>query len=144
MASASSPPSEEWATCRLTGDRLFRAASSCDVVEDGLLLCVRGTLDVAAFADDPSASLTATDELPVRLIDVVHEAGLHHITLDRPSFIKHWRRYLLSVERALLREGDTERAEWLSSRGHLFARTLLQRFDECEFLLTTSEDPRGA
>jgi hypothetical protein len=136
------------ARCRLTGDRLFPAASPCEVVEDGLLYCVRGSLDAGlrTLADNPASSLTPHGMLPLGVVDVVRWAGLRQVALDRPAFIKHWRRYLAGVAKSLQRAGaaDSASADALVARGHLFARTLIQRFDECDFLLTSSEDPRGA
>ncbi|KAL1528109.1 hypothetical protein AB1Y20_009474 [Prymnesium parvum] len=129
--------------CRLTGDRLFASSHTVTVVENDLMYCVQGSLNLQAFASDPLSSLTASGSLPLSLVDVVDWAGLRPISLDRSGFIKHWRRYLNLVSQALLQEGEQARSEHLSAQGHLFARVLLERFDEWEFLVSASENPRG-
>ena len=132
--------------CVLTGDRFFPSTSPCEVVEDGLLYCVQGSFasGMVEFADDPSASLTPSNELPLSAVDIVRWAGLRPVHLDKASFIKQWRRYLASVSHMVEHvEGGGARAQRLATQGHLFARKLLQRFDECDFLISESENPRG-
>lgn len=129
--------------CRLTGDPLFPAAAPCEVVEDGLFFCIRGVLDLKDFAANPS-SLTTLGTLPLDHIDVVRWAGLRQVVLDRPGFISHWRRYVHQVSSVLMADGLEELADELTSKGVGFARDLLRRFDEFEFVATSSEIPCAA
>jgi hypothetical protein len=129
--------------CILTGDRLFPSHAPCAVVEDGLLFCVQGSVEVGVHQssmDGPMASLASN----LSGVDVVTWAGLRRVQLDRAGFIKQWRRYLSAVERVLQQTADGEaRAQRLTLQGFLFARNVLQRFDQCDFWLGASEDLRG-
>ena len=149
-ASSSSQPALSAAgeyRCIVTGDRLFSDAAPHTVFSDGLLYRVQGSTvkGINAFADDPLATLTATNELPLSVIDQVQWAGLKRLQLDKPAFVKHWCRYVESVSRALSVADDTlERVDHMTLQGHSFTRGLLERFDELDFLTTASADPRGA
>jgi hypothetical protein len=144
-------------TCVLTGDRLFSSAYPHELVEDGLVYRVRGsmedglnTLAIEAF------TLPADGELPLRVIDIVRWAGLRRVHLDKPGFVKHWQRYVGALQRHIERAGSgtgeesvaaaasaQARADQLLLRAHTFARKLQQGFDELDFLMSASEAPQG-
>ena len=144
-------------TCVLTGDRLFSSAYPHELVEDGLVHRVRGsmedglnTLAIEAF------TLPADGELPLRVIDIVRWAGLRRVQLDKPGFVKHWQRYVGALQRHTERAGSgtggesvaaaasaQARADQLLLRAHTFARKLLHGFDELDFLMSASEAPHG-
>jgi hypothetical protein len=142
----SSSDAEPGYRCVLTGDRLFGALHPHELVEDGLAYCVRGSMDagIDALAME-GGPLPRDGALPLSVVDVVRWAGLRPVELDRPGFVKLWQRYVAALQAHLEASGPegVEAADELLLRAHLFARALMQRFDELDFLLGASEDARG-
>ena len=136
---ASDPPGYR---CSLSGDWLFSALHPHELLEDELVFCVRGSMDegIAELACD-GAPLPKDGELPLSVVDVVRWAGLRPTKLDRAGFVKLWQRHV----GALLQQYDDEPdvADALLLRTHTFARGLLLRFEELDFLLGASENSKG-
>ena len=132
--------------CALTGDALFASGHAHELIEEGLVYSVRGSLDegLCALALN-KIDLTSDGELPCEAIDVVRWAGLRRVHLDKPGFVKHWQRYVNAI-RNLLDPGQQEgykRADELLLRAHEFARKLMVHFDELDFFVTASERVPG-
>jgi hypothetical protein len=148
--SASAPADAEGApfyTCALTGDRLFRASYPHEVVEGGLAYRVRGSMDagLSTFGPEQASLPNDGDSWPLHVVDVVRDAGLHQVQLDRSGFVKHWQRYISALQRhvAATDAQGTEAADELLLRAHTFARKLMQNFDELDFLVGASEALNG-
>ena len=134
--------------CVLTSDPCFSRVHPHELVEDGLVYRVRGcmTEGLNALAMAEPVALLSDGTLPLKTIDVVRWAGLHHLRLDKAGFIKHWQRYVGALQEHIESAGspqDTVRANALLLQAHEFARRLLHGFDELDFLVGASEDSRG-
>lgn len=132
-------------TCVLTGDKLFSKAHRHAVDEDGLVYRVRGdmaeglaTLGLEQYTMPPDA-----DGWPLRVIDVVRDAGLRHVLLDKPGFIKHWQRYIGALQQHVEATDSGAAADSLLLRSHDYARKLMCNFDELDFLVGASESSGG-
>jgi hypothetical protein len=142
--------------CVLTNDRVFSTANPYEVdAEDDLAFCVRcsfkdGLDALTEEAGRPSQNNVAAEQpqpdgdlLPLSAVDVVRWAGLRHLPLDRPGFVKRWQRYSSALQQHLSDAGEEEKAEQLALKGQLFAKKILRMFDEVDFLVGSSADPRS-
>lgn len=127
--------------CILTGDPLFNRSFPHALEDSGLVYCVRGSYHLESISEE-EFRLSPMGELPVNAVDVVRWAGLKQIQLDKPGFVRHWHRYV----NRLLGADTSSTAEHIEllERSQLFARRMLHRFDELDFLVGRSEASHGA
>ena len=140
--------------CVLTNDLVFSTTFPYEVDEedDGLCYSVKGSfkdgLDALVQEDvareGAAAAPVPEDELlPLTAVDVVRWAGLRHLQLDRPGFVKRWQRYSSALQQHWREAGEEDKAEQIALKGQLFAKKILRMFDEVDFLVSASASPRS-